>query len=97
MYRKALLGKTFWERLDYERIKYQTVVRRSFPIMSSLRSLRNGFEPLRTKRVRMPFTKKKIEVKLPGRCTMQELLEYSRRNTAVQGGKPGPKNRFRMK
>jgi len=27
------------------------------------------------------------EVKLPGRCTMQELLEYSRRNTAVQGGK----------
>eukprot|EP00439_Symbiodinium_sp_Y106_P028271 s3522_g3.t1 len=67
MYRKILLGKTFWERLDYERIKYQTVVR--------------------TKRVRMPFTKKKIEVKLPGRCTMQELLEYSRRNTAVQGGK----------
>ncbi|CAJ1418740.1 unnamed protein product [Effrenium voratum] len=67
MYRKILLGKNFWERLDYERIKYQTVVR--------------------TKRVRMPFTKKKIEVKLPGRCTMQELLEYSRRNTAVQGGK----------
>lgn len=67
MYRKILLGKGFWERLDYERIKYQTVVR--------------------TKRVKMPFTKKKIEVKLPGRCTMQELLEYSRRNTAVQGGK----------
>ena len=34
MYRKALLGKTFWERLDYERIKYQTVVRRSFPFIS---------------------------------------------------------------
>jgi len=67
MYRKILLGKAFWERLDYERIKYQTVVR--------------------TKRVKLPFTKKKIEVKLPGRCTMQELLEYSRRNTAVQGGK----------
>lgn len=67
MYRKILLGKGFWERLDYERIKYQTVVR--------------------TKRVKMPSTKKKIEVKLPGRCTMQELLEYSRRNTAVQGGK----------
>lgn len=29
------------------------------------------------------------QVKLPGRCTMQELLEYSRRNTAVQGGKSG--------
>eukprot|EP00931_Biecheleriopsis_adriatica_P003869 TRINITY_DN105627_c0_g1_i1.p1 TRINITY_DN105627_c0_g1~~TRINITY_DN105627_c0_g1_i1.p1 ORF type:complete len:440 (-),score=95.16 TRINITY_DN105627_c0_g1_i1:11-1279(-) len=67
MYRRLILGQTFWERLDYERIKYQTVVR--------------------TKRIRMPFTKKKIEVKLPGRCTMQELLEYSRRKTAVQGGK----------
>ena len=34
------------------------------------------------------------EVKLPGRCTMQELLEYSRRNTAVQGGKLGHPSDF---
>mmetsp|Transcript_16520 Transcript_16520/g.28884 ORF Transcript_16520/g.28884 Transcript_16520/m.28884 type:complete len:386 (-) Transcript_16520:70-1227(-) len=67
MYRALILGASFWEKLDYERIKYQTVIR--------------------TKRVRQPFTKKKIEVKLPGRVTMQELLEYSRRKTAVQGGK----------
>eukprot|EP00913_Durusdinium_trenchii_P025080 g23541.t1 len=84
MYRKILLGKAFWERLDYERIKYQTVVR------SESNARDNCWERVlcsMTKRVRMPFTKKKIEVKLPGRCTMQELLEYSRRNTAVQGGK----------
>jgi len=67
MYRALILGKAFWQALDYERIKYQTVIR--------------------TKKVRQPFTKKKIEVKLPGRVTMQELLEYSRRKTAVQGGK----------
>eukprot|EP00933_Yihiella_yeosuensis_P071658 TRINITY_DN7988_c2_g1_i1.p1 TRINITY_DN7988_c2_g1~~TRINITY_DN7988_c2_g1_i1.p1 ORF type:complete len:402 (+),score=72.37 TRINITY_DN7988_c2_g1_i1:108-1313(+) len=41
----------------------------------------------RSKRVRMPGTTKKIEVKVPAQVAMQELLEYSRRNTAVQGGK----------
>lgn len=41
----------------------------------------------RTKRVRYPGTNKKIEVRVPGRVTMQELLEFSRRKTAVQGGK----------
>lgn len=41
----------------------------------------------RTKRVRLPFSKKKLDVKTPGRVTMQELLEYSRRKTTVQGGK----------
>eukprot|EP00930_Biecheleria_cincta_P074615 TRINITY_DN61825_c0_g1_i1.p1 TRINITY_DN61825_c0_g1~~TRINITY_DN61825_c0_g1_i1.p1 ORF type:complete len:427 (+),score=84.40 TRINITY_DN61825_c0_g1_i1:99-1379(+) len=41
----------------------------------------------RTKRVRMPFSKKRVDIKTPGRVTMQELLEYSRRKTTVQGGK----------
>ncbi|CAE8736322.1 unnamed protein product, partial [Polarella glacialis] len=42
---------------------------------------------IRTKRVRLPGSNKKIEVKLPGRCTMQELLEYSRRKTTIHAGK----------
>lgn len=38
-------------------------------------------------RVVLPGTKKKVEVKLPERVTMQELLEFSRRKTQVQAGK----------
>jgi hypothetical protein len=42
----------------------------------------------RTTTVRMPgATRQEVEVKMPGRCSMLELLEYSRRKTAVQHGK----------
>jgi len=41
----------------------------------------------RTTTVRMPATRQEFEVKMPGRCSMLELLEYSRRKTAVQHGK----------
>eukprot|EP00446_Apocalathium_sp_SHHI-4_P039211 CAMPEP_0177346322 /NCGR_PEP_ID=MMETSP0368-20130122/29123_1 /TAXON_ID=447022 ORGANISM="Scrippsiella hangoei-like, Strain SHHI-4" /NCGR_SAMPLE_ID=MMETSP0368 /ASSEMBLY_ACC=CAM_ASM_000363 /LENGTH=384 /DNA_ID=CAMNT_0018807965 /DNA_START=14 /DNA_END=1169 /DNA_ORIENTATION=+ len=40
-------------------------------------------------RVAVPGTRgaEKVDVKLPVRCTMQELLEFSRRKTAVNNGK----------
>lgn len=41
----------------------------------------------RTRRVNLPGSKEKVQVKMPGRCTMQELLEYSRRKTALHAGR----------
>lgn len=37
--------------------------------------------------VKMPGMNAKVEIHMPGRCTMQELLDFSRRKTAVRGGK----------
>mmetsp|Transcript_30149 Transcript_30149/g.64178 ORF Transcript_30149/g.64178 Transcript_30149/m.64178 type:complete len:434 (+) Transcript_30149:105-1406(+) len=40
------------------------------------------------RRVRVPGSRgEKMEVELPGKCTMQELLEYSRRKTCVHQGR----------
>mmetsp|Transcript_17521 Transcript_17521/g.39717 ORF Transcript_17521/g.39717 Transcript_17521/m.39717 type:complete len:384 (+) Transcript_17521:65-1216(+) len=43
--------------------------------------------PAKARMVTLPGSRQKIEVKLPGRVTMQELLEYSRRKTSVHAGR----------
>jgi len=68
LYRKAFLGKAFWDRLDTQRS-------------------RPGGTAGRVRRTTMPGTTQRVEVKMPGSCSMQELLEYSQRKTRVQGDK----------
>jgi len=68
IFRKFVLGKSFWERFDKDR-----------------RQILNR----KVKRVTKPGSRRneKIEVTLPVRCTMQELLEFSRRKTTVTNGR----------
>lgn len=67
MYRKALLGKSFWEQLDLER--------------SQCNQTGMIFK------ARVPGSRRKEEFLLPGRTTMQEVLEFSQRKTMVSAGK----------
>jgi len=70
MYRSVLLGKTFWERFDAERMNSSngTVKRVHVPIPGT-----NGRETL--------------EVMRPKRCSMQDILDFSRRKTEVNRGR----------
>jgi len=68
-FRKKLLGKSFWERLEADRRKAR---------------LGHG----RKRVARMPGKANEVvRVERPGRCTMKEILEYSRRKTVTHNGK----------
>jgi len=67
-FRKVLLGKDFWQRLDQDRM------------------VQHGM-PRKRRRVQLPGSREKVEVKPPPRTTMPEFLEYSRRKTRIANGK----------
>jgi len=67
-FRRMLLGETFWQKLDQDRM------------------VRHGM-PRKMRRMQLPGSKQRIEVMPPGRCTMPEFLEYSRRKTKIANGK----------
>mmetsp|Transcript_34551 Transcript_34551/g.78947 ORF Transcript_34551/g.78947 Transcript_34551/m.78947 type:complete len:386 (+) Transcript_34551:90-1247(+) len=68
-FRKKLLGKSFWQRLEEDRRKA---------------SMGHG----RKRVARMPGKANEVvRVERPGRCTMKEILEYSRRKTVTHNGK----------
>lgn len=54
-------------------------------IVDGARQRNYGVQKVR--RVHLPGSKDRVEVKLPGRITMQEILEYSKRKTSVERGK----------
>eukprot|EP00928_Gymnodinium_smaydae_P062573 TRINITY_DN46409_c0_g1_i1.p1 TRINITY_DN46409_c0_g1~~TRINITY_DN46409_c0_g1_i1.p1 ORF type:complete len:359 (-),score=84.42 TRINITY_DN46409_c0_g1_i1:154-1230(-) len=67
LFRQKLLGISFWERLERQRM-----------VASGLR------KP--TRKIRMP-NNDVVYVSAPGRCTMQQFLEFSRRRTKVSNGR----------
>mmetsp|Transcript_18683 Transcript_18683/g.43414 ORF Transcript_18683/g.43414 Transcript_18683/m.43414 type:complete len:385 (-) Transcript_18683:101-1255(-) len=68
-FRRKLLGKVFWEKLEDDR-----------------RRARLGHGRKRV--ARMPGKSHEVvRVERPGRCTMKEILEYSRRRTAMHNGR----------
>lgn len=50
------------------------------------RMIKHGM-PKKVRRMQLPGSKQRIEVLPPGRCTMPEFLEYSRRKTKIANGK----------